>query len=501
MPIAYSYKRFSSDQQDGNDSIRRQTAIAHRFIEDHPEYGLVLDTTLSLTDAGVSAYRGKNLSKSGALGMFMESVRDGLIKPGSWLLLESLDRFTRQSVNIAANELLSLINRGIVVVTLHNGTIYREEDFSGTEGLVNLLGALIAMQGHHAEQVAKGKRVAEAWSANYAKAAKGGHVVSEIVPFWIEVIHKKDPTTGQFLLNPKTGKPLKDHLVVNEERAAIVREIYERRASGEGKTAIANNFNARGVPTPKGRGAGIWHPSAVAKLLNSDTPAGFLINKHGERFEGYYPAIVEDSLFQTVRALRSAQPSQGKGVKSHVLTGLIKHDCGTTMRRVNKGDRTVICLQCPKCMNALPFVEALNLVTQALFESQWIEAPSMLGADLLCKERDLEALALEIEEAWTAWRRSKTLEARKLWESLTREAAEAKKALEELKLTNTEVLTSMEEQALLRHSKAGNILGAAGSVITSASMDTECTTLLVRLISGKTVTVTNIIGHTVNSVC
>lgn len=469
MPIAYSYKRFSSDAQEGNDSIRRQTAIANRFIEEHPEFGLVLDTTLSLTDAGVSAYRGKNL-KQGALGVFMDAVRDGLIQPGSWLLLESLDRFTRQSVNIAANELLSLINRGIVVVTLHNGTIYRETDFEGTEGLVNLLGALIAMQGHHSEQVTKGKRVAAAWSANYAKAKEGGHVVTKIVPFWLEVNAER---TGFNVL---------------EDKAAIVREIYERRASGEGKTAIANSLTARGVPTSKGRG-NLWHPSAVAKLLNSDTPSGAMVNKHGERFEGYYPAIVEPALFQQVRALRQQSPVQGKATKAHVLTGLIKHDCGTTMRRVNKGDRSVIRLQCPKCMNALPFVEAVNLVSQALFESQWVEAPSVLGADLLSKERDLEGLTLEIEEAWAAWRLSKTLEARKLWEGLTREAAEAKKALEELKSTNTEVLTSMEEGALLRHSKAGNILGAVGSVVTSASMDTECTTLLVRLISGKTVSV------------
>ena len=178
MPIAYSYKRFSSDAQEGNDSIRRQTVAAQRFIDDHPEYGLVLDTTLSLVDAGVSAYKGKNI-KSGALGVFMDAVRDELIPSGSWLLLESFDRFTRQSVNIAATELLILINRGIVVVTLHNHTIYREEDFNGTEGLVNLLGAMIAMQGHHSEQVTKGKRVAEAWKANYAKilTTGGRHVV------------------------------------------------------------------------------------------------------------------------------------------------------------------------------------------------------------------------------------------------------------------------------------------------------------------------------------
>jgi DNA invertase Pin-like site-specific DNA recombinase len=477
MPIAYSYKRFSSDAQEGNDSIRRQTAAASKYIEENPELGLVLDTTLSLTDAGVSAYKGKNL-KQGALGVFMEAVRDGLIQPGSWLLLESLDRFTRQSVNIAANELLSLINRGIVVVTLHNQTIYREEDFQGSEGLVNLLGALIAMQGHFQEQMTKGKRVAAAWAANYSKAAAGGHVVTKIVPFWLSVNADRSGFN------------------VLEDKAAIVREIYERRASGEGKTAIANSLTASGVPTSKGRG-NLWHPSAVAKLLDSDTPSGALVNKHGERFEGYYPAIVEPALFQAVRALRSAQPSQGKSTKAHVLTGLVKHDCGTTMRRVNKGERSVVKLQCPKCMNGLKFTEAVNLVSQALFESQWVEAPSVHGADLLSKERALEALTLEIEEAWTAWRLIKTLEARKLWEGLNREAAEAKKELVELKSTNTEVLASMEEANLLRHSKAGNIIGAARSVITSASMDTECTTLSVRLISGKTVTVTTM-GHAVN---
>lgn len=42
MPIAYSYKRFSSDAQEGNDSIRRQTAAATKYIEDHPELELVL---------------------------------------------------------------------------------------------------------------------------------------------------------------------------------------------------------------------------------------------------------------------------------------------------------------------------------------------------------------------------------------------------------------------------------------------------------------------------
>jgi DNA invertase Pin-like site-specific DNA recombinase len=468
MPIAYSYKRFSSDQQEGNDSIRRQTAAANKYIEENPELGLVLDTTLSLTDAGVSAYKGKNL-KQGALGVFMEAVRDGLIQPGSWLLLESLDRFTRQSVNIAANELLSLINRGIVVVTLHNQTIYREEDFQGSEGLVNLLGALIAMQGHHSEQVTKGKRVAAAWKNNYAKAAEGGHVVTKIVPFWLSVNADRSGFN------------------VLEDKAAIVREIYERRASGEGKTAIANSLTARGVPTSKGRG-NLWHPSAVAKLLDSDTPSGALVNKHGERFEGYYPAIVEPALFQQVRALRQQAPVQGKNTKAHVLTGLIKHECGTTMRRVNKGVKSSgIKLQCPKCLNALPFVEAVNLVSQALFESQWVKAASDAGAETLQREADIDGLALEVEEAYLHWRRVKTLEAKTSYERITRDLTEAREALLTIKGTNTEVLALMEEQALTRASKSGSIISALGSVVTSASFNHDCTELKVQTISGKNV--------------
>lgn len=472
MPIAYSYKRFSSDAQEGNDSIRRQTAAAAKFIEDHPELGLVLDTTLSLTDAGVSAFKGKNLSKTGTLGIFMDAVRDGIIKPGSWLLLESLDRFTRLAVNFAAPELLFLINQGIVVVTLHNKTIYREEDFQGNEGIVNLMGALIAMQGHHQEQVAKGKRVAAAWKSNYAKAAAGGHVVTKIVPFWLAVNSERSGFN------------------VLEDRASIVREIYERRASGDGKTKIANDLTARGVPTSKGRGTGIWHPSAVAKLLDSDTPSGALVNKHGERLEGYYPNIVSPALFQQVRALRQQAPVQGKATTSHILTGLVKHECGTTMRRVNKGVKSSgIKLQCPKCLNSIPFKEAVNLVSQALGETQWVKSNTSAGAKTLQMEQDIYGLELEVEESYLNWRRVKSLEAKTIYERVTRDLTEAREELTKVKGTNTEVLASMEEQALIRADKGGSILSALGSVVTSAAFNHDCSELKVQTISGKNVVI------------
>lgn len=51
---------------------------------------------------------------------------------------------------------------------------------------------------------------------------------------------------------------------VLEEEAAIVREMFERRAKGEGIGAVAQSLNARGVPPPR---ATSWSPSAVRSML------------------------------------------------------------------------------------------------------------------------------------------------------------------------------------------------------------------------------------------
>jgi hypothetical protein len=471
MPIAYSYRRFSSEAQDGNDSIRRQTASAQKFIDDHPEYGLVLDTTLSMVDAGVSAFKGDNL-KSGALGVFMDAVRVGSIAEGSWLLLESLDRFTRQSVNRAAADLLSLINRGIVVVTLHNGTIYREEDFEGTEGLVNLLGALIAMQGHHQEQVTKGKRVAAAWGAKYDQIGKG-HVLTTLVPFWLQVNRDRSGF---------------DHL---PDRVEVVREIYGRRANGEGKGKIARELTARSVPTPKGRGEA-WAESTVSKILETDAVIGVFANARGDRFEGYYPRVIDEATYQAVKALRAKPSTQGARPNSHPLTRLAQHDCGTTMRRINKGAKGgPIKFACPKCQNAIPYSQALSMVKQALFQSQWVPAPVEDGSAIQELENDLTGLDEAIEEARQHWRKVKTLSARELYESAIADRRLLVERLNDLKSRNTAVLVSMEEKALDRANQRGDLLIAIPAAIVNITFDTECKSLTIKTLSGKEVQTEN----------
>src|SRR5581483_5571399 len=98
---AYSYLRFSRPEQAQGDSLRRQTSMAAEYAARH---GLNLDSELNLRDLGVSAFRGANATV-GALGGFLKAITDGLVPPGSLLLVEALDRVSRQSARQAVRRL------------------------------------------------------------------------------------------------------------------------------------------------------------------------------------------------------------------------------------------------------------------------------------------------------------------------------------------------------------------------------------------------------------
>ncbi len=117
---AYSYLRFSTPEQSVGDSFRRQTALAQEYAIRH---GLDLDAELTFRDLGISAYRGKNARK-GALGAFLKAVDDEIVPEGSFLLVESLDRVTRQDPWEALPLFQLIIIAGITIVTLQDGKSY-----------------------------------------------------------------------------------------------------------------------------------------------------------------------------------------------------------------------------------------------------------------------------------------------------------------------------------------------------------------------------------------
>src|SRR5689334_10331983 len=91
-PRVYSYLRFSTREQQLGDSYRRQNELRKLWLERN---GYELDQTLCFEDVGVSSFRGKH-AKDGELAVFLEMVQAGQIERGSILLLECLDRFSRE---------------------------------------------------------------------------------------------------------------------------------------------------------------------------------------------------------------------------------------------------------------------------------------------------------------------------------------------------------------------------------------------------------------------
>jgi DNA invertase Pin-like site-specific DNA recombinase len=121
-PQAYSYLRMSTDLQLKGDSRRRQLEASRAYAEAND---LNLAQDAELEDIGVSAFKGANARDGAALGRFLEAVRSGAINPGSYLIVESLDRLSREQVLTAQSLFLSIIQAGINLVTLMDGKVYR----------------------------------------------------------------------------------------------------------------------------------------------------------------------------------------------------------------------------------------------------------------------------------------------------------------------------------------------------------------------------------------
>lgn len=253
MPKAYSYLRFSTAEQAKGDSYRRQTQQAEQYAAEH---GLEFDDTLKYHDLGVSAFRGANAT-IGRLGEFIQAIETGRVERGSLLLVESLDRLSRDCAFDAQNLLSQIIGSGIIIVTLadrkeYSIDILRKEPYRIVELVIILIRA-------NEESETKSRRLKAAWHNKREKI--GEKILTTIAPAWLEL----DKETGKFKVIP--------------DRANTVRWIYSEHIDGRGPHLIAQDLRAGKEPTwGKGkRKAAIWHKSYVTKILQNPAVIGKLI--------------------------------------------------------------------------------------------------------------------------------------------------------------------------------------------------------------------------------
>lgn len=312
-PIAFSYVRFSSEKQAAGTSLERQTEAAQKWAD---ENGYVLDRSLNLQDLGVSAFKGDNTSV-GKLAAFKDAVEAGAIPAGSTLIVENLDRISRQTHRKAARVLEDILEAGVDVVTLQDGKRYTLKDLD--EDPLTSIMIILTFSRAHEESLTKSRRVTDGWQRNLAKVKAGTRLRSKAIPAWLKLVGDLDD----------------GHFEVIEEKAAITRELLTRFADGESVWSIAKGFRDRGITTARGK---IFASGNIYHLVRTKAPYGILEIGKGtkndrtvfDQIEGYFPRIVDEDVqrrvllrLQGIGKAKMPTTSEPKRKTKGILTGVI----------------------------------------------------------------------------------------------------------------------------------------------------------------------------------
>lgn len=309
QPAVYSYTRFSDPRQGAGQSVERQTDLAARWAASR---GLVLDASLSMHDEGLSAYHQKHI-KAGALGVFLAAVEAGRIAPGSYLLVEQLDRLSRAAAHKAQSQLAAIIDAGIIVVTTNDGKEYSLESLRANP--YDLVMSVVLMIRAHEESETKSKRVlasirslCERWQAGTYR----GLVRNGKDPAWLE----------------RVG----DQWQIIPERVAAVQAGLDLYRQGYGAMPIVRELERAGLALTE-RGAAALQ---IYRLVRQHALAGDKeLEVDGETFilSGYYPALLSRVEWNELQAMvedraKNRTHSSPPGDFVHVLTGMGVLQCG-----------------------------------------------------------------------------------------------------------------------------------------------------------------------------
>jgi len=321
---AYSYIRFSNPNQESGDSLRRQVHLSEEYAKQN---SLILDNSLKLTDKGISAYKGLHRTK-GALGEFLKLVEAGKIQRGSVLIVESLDRLSREHVLDALNQFTAIIRAGIKLVTLQDNMEYDLDSIK--QNWTQLIISITYMARAHEESEAKSKRLAAAWENKRKKAINGEQKLTGKVPAWIKLS--------------------KDKFILKSEVCKAVDLIFKKKLAGKGVGKIERELNAdSSIWKPKNG----WRTSYIDRILRnraviSEFQPHQLINGKreavGDVIKDYYPKAIDENLFYQVQAqIRNNKQKKGNaggetGKASNLFTHVAKCGlCNAPMHFIDKG--------------------------------------------------------------------------------------------------------------------------------------------------------------------
>lgn len=298
--MALIYSRYSTSEQRGF-SLERQQTHGAQFAT---EQGWVVEKTIS--DEARSAFHGANRYEGASLHEFELEARNGL-HTGKVLVVENIDRLSRQGAKAAAQLIWGLNENGVDVATYHDGHIYRA---SGSGEMLDIFKLVILAQQAHEESSKKSKRTSATWQKRFERIAEGtqsGPIPN--TPMWVDLIDGE--------------------MVLNEHRTRVLNDIYDLYIDGAGIHRIVTTLHDRKEPswTPAEqlRGNNGWYYSYIYRLLTKRTVIGEYVTHDGKTISNsFWPQAISTEKWNRAQAALAMRKGNQKTEKINLNRNLLQ---------------------------------------------------------------------------------------------------------------------------------------------------------------------------------
>ncbi len=298
--VALVYSRFSSSEQRGF-SAERQGSLGTQFAVDQ---GWTVEKIIS--DEARSAFHGANRFEGAALAEFEVEARAGLHR-GKVLVVENIDRLSRQGAKAAAMLIWGLNENGVDVATYHDGHIYRA---AASGEMLDIFKLVILAQQAHEESSKKSKRTSASWQKRFERIADGtqtGPIPN--TPMWVDRID------GEMMLN--------------EHRTKVLNDIYDLYIDGVGIHKIVTILHARDEPswTPpeQRRGNNGWFYSYIYRLLTKRTVLGEYVTRDCKTLStNFWPQAITAEKWNRAQAALAMRKGNQKTEKTNLNRNLLQ---------------------------------------------------------------------------------------------------------------------------------------------------------------------------------
>lgn len=327
------YNRWSDKKQSQGSSQARQKTGAEEAVERH---GWKVVSTLE--DQGVSGFKGHNLDEGAKLRSFLEMIKKGEVGKGDVLVVEAMDRLTREEIDQAFTLVCDILRAGIVLHTTMNDKFYDNDSLNSLPDMMMVLVEL-HLANEHSRKLQK--RLKEYWRIRRNEVAEGKVKYTKKTPYWI------DSTT-------KTWTPI-------QKQVDKITLIFAKYNGGWGMTKITKYLNQNGIlPLRNGMDGkkAQWSNSMVSRVLRDEHVVGrFRLCKVeevstksgrkrsnqvqiGDVIENYFPAIVSEMEFAKANALlnsRTTKKIRDNQQTRNIAAGLLYCSCGSKIQRIPSG--------------------------------------------------------------------------------------------------------------------------------------------------------------------